>query len=79
MTTDKITNGDRVNADPSVPRVMRGGAFTDGRRWVDTDTRRSALANLAASEALPIDHPAQAVLLARANAYAALAIADRTA
>ena len=35
---------------------------------------QSALANLAASEALDVDDPAQAVLLARAQAYATLAI-----
>ena len=66
MTTDQI-------ADPSVSRVTHGGQLADGRRWTDVDARRSALANLAASEALPFDHPAQGVLLARANAYATLA------
>ena len=37
---------------------------------------RSALANLAASEALDVDDPAQAVLIGRAQAYATLAISQ---
>lgn len=72
MTTSQIT-GD----DPSVPPVMDRGTTTGGQTWCFVDARGSALANLAASEALPWDHPAQVTLLARAQAYATVAIAER--
>jgi hypothetical protein len=66
MTTDRTTNRGR-GTDPSVPRKMH----TD--RTINT--WGSAVANLTASEALPFDHPAQAVLLARAQVYAMLCAA----
>lgn len=59
MTTSEIT-GD----DPTVPAAMYGG---------DVSLLSSALANLARSQELPWDHPAQDVLLRRAQAYATLA------
>jgi len=64
MTTSKRT----TRADPSVPRKWNSDRTVN--------TWGSALANLAASEALPIDDPAQAVLLARAQVYATLSVGD---
>ena len=57
----------QTSAARPVARVMSSGVV---RAW------GSAMANLAESERLPYDDPAQAVLVGRAQVYAMIAVAD---
>jgi hypothetical protein len=62
-----MATSSKINRDPSVLPV---------RDNYGVHAAQTAFANLAASEALPYDHPGQGVLLARAQAYATLAVSQ---